>query len=42
MVNLLLDFGADPNSHKQFTMGYESPLLIACEYNYFEVNLIIE
>jgi hypothetical protein len=37
MTNLLLDFGADPNTRTEFNVGYETPLCIASEKNYFEV-----
>ena len=38
-VNLLLDFGADPNvSEEQFTGG-STPLIRACENNYYEVSI---
>ncbi len=40
MTNLLLDFGADPNSRTEFNVGYETPLCIASEKNYFEVKCI--
>jgi hypothetical protein len=40
MVNLLLDFGADPNCRSEYSMGYSTPLLIASEYNYLEVTII--
>jgi ankyrin repeat protein len=40
-VNLLLDFGADPNSRKEYSLGYETPLLIACENNYFEIAKLL-
>jgi hypothetical protein len=37
ITNLLLDFGANPNCRREFNVGYETPLAIACEFNYFEV-----
>jgi ankyrin repeat protein len=40
-TNLLLDFGADPNSRKEFSLGYETPLLIAAENNYLEIAKLL-
>jgi ankyrin repeat protein len=37
MTNLLLDFGANPNSRREYSVGYETPLLIASEFNYFRI-----
>ena len=38
MTNLLLDFGANPNCRTEYNFGYETPLSIASQNNYFEVN----
>ena len=38
MTNLLLDFGADPNCRTEYNFGYETPLSIASQNNYFEVK----
>lgn len=40
-MNLLLDFGADPNSRKEFSLSYDTPLSIACELNYFEIAKLL-
>ena len=34
-VNLLLDFGADPNSKSDYNVGSDSALTIACDNDYF-------
>jgi len=33
----LLDFGANPNSRREYSVGHETPLLIAAEFNYFKI-----
>jgi ankyrin repeat protein len=40
-VNLLLDFGADPNCRKEYQAGYETPLIIASQNNYFEIAKLL-
>ena len=40
-VNLLLDFGADPNCRKEQSTGYETPLIIASMKNYFEIAKLL-
>lgn len=37
MVNLLLDFGADPNCRKEYKVGYQTPLILASQNNNFEI-----
>lgn len=37
----MLDFGANPNSRTEERMGQDTPLLIACENNYFEVGKLL-
>ena len=39
-VNLLLDFGANPNCRADYSAGYFTPLTLASENNYFDVLLI--
>jgi ankyrin repeat protein len=40
-VNLFLDFGSDPNCRKEFNVGYETPLIIACQNNYYEIAKLL-
>jgi ankyrin repeat protein len=42
-VNLLLDFGANPNTRTEPNLGNESPLIMASANNYFQVaNLLLD
>lgn len=38
---MLLEFGANPNSRREFMIGHETPLLIAAEFNYFKICEIL-
>lgn len=33
----MLDFGADPNCRREYSIGYETPLLIAAEFSYYKI-----
>lgn len=37
LTRLLLEFGADADARKAFNCGHETALLIASEFNYFEI-----
>lgn len=40
-VNLLLDYGANPNVLTEWRMGAESPLMIACVNNFYEIAKLL-
>jgi ankyrin repeat protein len=40
-VNLLLDYGANPNLKTEWRVGWETPLMIACINNYYEVAKLL-
>ena len=40
-VNLLLDYGANPNTVTEWRMGGETPLMIACVNNFYEVAKLL-
>lgn len=40
-VNLLLDYGANPNVVTEWRMGGETPLMIACVNNFFEIAQLL-
>ena len=41
MVNLLLDYGANPNVKTEWRLGNETPLMIACINNYYEIGKLL-
>jgi ankyrin repeat protein len=40
-VNLLLDYGANPNVKTEWRVGGETPLMIACINNYYEIGKLL-
>ncbi len=34
----MLDFGANPNCRREYSIGHETPLLIAAEFNYYKIS----
>ena len=40
-VNLLLDYGANPNLTTEWRMGGETPLMIACVNNFYEIAKLL-
>jgi ankyrin len=42
-VNLLLDFGANPNCRTDQTLGYETPIILASVNNFIDIaNLLLD
>ena len=41
MVNLLLEFGANPNLKTEWIVGGESPLMIAAANNYYDIGKLL-
>ena len=41
MVNLLLDYGANPNVKTEYQAGQETPLMIAAVNNYYEIGKLL-